>query len=189
MATKYHLRDMDGSGIYPEQFRNPVGQNQVEPSVRCPHCMKVGIFHSFNGISDLSFTNTLKHPNGMPYQKLYLAGLRGCPNSECRGLLFVIIEGGGNLVLSHPAEVLDFDASDLPPRLSLTLEEAISCHSHRAYRAAAMMVRRLLEVLCDDMGASGANLKESWFRKSAQDDRWSFCLTAGTLCPANQETP
>ena len=20
-----------------------------------------------------------------------------------------------------------------------------------------------------------------------QDDKWSFCLTAGTLCPANQE--
>ena len=24
-------------------------------------------------------------------------------------------------------------------------------------------------------------------RKSGQDDRWSFCLTAGTLCPSNQE--
>ena len=28
---------------------------------------------------------------------------------------------------------------------------------------------------------------ESWSRKSAQDDKWSFCLTAGTLCPTNQE--
>ena len=26
-------------------------------------------------------------------------------------------------------------------------------------------------------------------RKSAQDDKWSFCLTAGTLVPANQERP
>src|ERR1700730_3613214 len=25
----------------------------------------------------------------------------------------------------------------------------------------------------------------SWLRKSAQDDKWSFCLRAGTLCPAN----
>jgi hypothetical protein len=24
-------------------------------------------------------------------------------------------------------------------------------------------------------------------RESEQDDKWSFCLTAGTLCPANQE--
>jgi transposase len=34
-----------------------------------------------------------------------------------------------------------------------------------------------------------ARLLESWSRKSAQDDKWSFCLTTGTLCPANQERP
>ena len=34
-----------------------------------------------------------------------------------------------------------------------------------------------------------ANPKQSWSRKSAQDDKWSFCLTVGTLCPANQERP
>jgi hypothetical protein len=28
---------------------------------------------------------------------------------------------------------------------------------------------------------------QRWSRKSGQDDKWSFCLTAGTLCPANQE--
>jgi hypothetical protein len=28
---------------------------------------------------------------------------------------------------------------------------------------------------------------ESRLQKSAQDDKWSFCLTAGTLCPTNQE--
>jgi hypothetical protein len=28
---------------------------------------------------------------------------------------------------------------------------------------------------------------QSRLRKSAQDDKWSFCLIAGTLCPANQE--
>ncbi len=32
-------------------------------------------------------------------------------------------------------------------------------------------------------------LAQSWSRKSEQDDKWSFCLTAGTLCPANQERP
>jgi hypothetical protein len=30
-------------------------------------------------------------------------------------------------------------------------------------------------------------LGESWPRKSGQEDRWSLCLTAGTLCPTNQE--
>jgi NACHT domain len=32
-------------------------------------------------------------------------------------------------------------------------------------------------------------VSQSRLRKSAQDDRWSFCLTAGTLWPANQERP
>jgi len=31
--------------------------------------------------------------------------------------------------------------------------------------------------------------RQSWSRKSEQGDKWSFCLTAGTLCPANQERP
>ena len=31
--------------------------------------------------------------------------------------------------------------------------------------------------------------QESRSRKSAQGDKWSFCLTAGTLWPANQERP
>ena len=32
-------------------------------------------------------------------------------------------------------------------------------------------------------------LDKSRSRKSAQGDKWSFCLTAGTLWPANQERP
>jgi predicted RecB family nuclease len=31
--------------------------------------------------------------------------------------------------------------------------------------------------------------EQSWSRKSEQSDKWSFCLTAGTLCPTNQERP
>jgi hypothetical protein len=30
---------------------------------------------------------------------------------------------------------------------------------------------------------------KKWFRNCAQDDKWNFCLTAGTLVPANQERP
>ena len=38
---------------------------------------------------------------------------------------------------------------------------------------------------------SGTQVPEPqrWPRKSAQDAKWSFCLTAGTLCAANQERP
>jgi hypothetical protein len=32
-----------------------------------------------------------------------------------------------------------------------------------------------------------APLQQSRPQETEQDDKWSFCLTAGTLCPANQE--
>jgi hypothetical protein len=37
------------------------------------------------------------------------------------------------------------------------------------------------------VSAGKKSREKSWFRKSAQGDRWSFCLTAGTLCLTNQE--
>ena len=34
----------------------------------------------------------------------------------------------------------------------------------------------------DGLIANNKGHKESWSRKSAQDDKWNFCLTAATLC-------
>jgi hypothetical protein len=33
------------------------------------------------------------------------------------------------------------------------------------------------------------SLVKKWLRNFAQGDKWNFCLTAGTLVPANQERP
>jgi hypothetical protein len=30
-------------------------------------------------------------------------------------------------------------------------------------------------------------VRQRWFRNFAQGDKWNFCLTTGTLVPANQE--
>jgi hypothetical protein len=39
------------------------------------------------------------------------------------------------------------------------------------------------------LSEEAAARNQSRSRKSAQGDKWSFCLTAGTLWPANQERP
>jgi hypothetical protein len=51
--------------------------------------------------------------------------------------------------------------------------------------AAAMMIT-IVTLL--RMYSPPLDWKQSRLRKSEQEDRWSFCLTAGTLCPTNQET-
>ncbi|WP_280940417.1 MULTISPECIES: DUF4145 domain-containing protein [unclassified Mesorhizobium] len=83
--------------------------------------------------------------------------MRRCPNPACSSLVFVATSN--NEVVSYPPEVIDFDATNLPPDILSTLEESIKCHAAGCYRAAALMVRRTLEELCDDKKAAGKDLK------------------------------
>ena len=57
------------------------------------------------------------------------------------------------------------------------------------YWAAITVSQTLGTALGDWVADSGLGYEESRSRKSAQDDKWSFCLTAGTLCPSYQERP
>ncbi len=41
----------------------------------------------------------------------------------------------------------------------------------------------------DDIEAKRVGRYQRWLHKFGQDDEWNFCLTTGTLVPANQERP
>ncbi|SDX16522.1 protein of unknown function [Tritonibacter mobilis] len=127
--------------------------------MRCPHCRHIG---TFSGVS--SGIRWYKHKKIEDSESEgFVAGIRVCPNGECRGLVFAITTNSWvkpTLVKSFPPEVIDYDNTDIPERLKTTLEEAILCHSVGAYRAAAMMVRRLLEELCEDCDATGKTLHD-----------------------------
>jgi hypothetical protein len=66
----------------------------------------------------------------------------------------------GEVLKSYPPQRLDFDSKAIPPRLVKTFEEALACHSESLYVAAAIMIRRTLEELCEDKAATGAYFKE-----------------------------
>jgi len=123
-------------------------------SIRCPHCLHVGSFSSvINGLSWTKYEANQSKTRG----RVLVATLRTCPNPKCIGLVFVI-SSGPNLVKAMPPELIDFNSDNLPDKLISTLKEAISCHAAGAYRASAMMVRRLLEEICDESGATGKDL-------------------------------
>jgi hypothetical protein len=78
----------------------------------------------------------------------------------CNNLVFFIFRPSPQqLIISYPAERIDFDSTNIPARVLATLEEAITCHASNCFVAAAIMVRKSLEVLCADRGAQGDNLK------------------------------
>ena len=59
-----------------------------------------------------------------------------------------------------PPECIDFNHEHIPLQLLTTLKEAIQCHAAGAFRASAMMVRRLLEEICEKNNAEGKNLHQ-----------------------------
>ena len=132
-------------------------QGNVQPvtvNLRCPFCRHIGAFQGIHGSTDVAWVGAEASTSAQ-----FSSGVRACPNPKCGHLVFVVLRRGGNLITSYPPEIIDFDASNLPPRILETLEEAIKAHGAGCFKASALMVRRVLEELCRDKNATGDNLK------------------------------
>ena len=116
-------------------------------SVRCPSCKQNGTFELVG--QDLG----LRDDSGSVQ-----VGHRICPNRECRAHLFVVLRAN-TLTISYP-ERIDFDSKNVPGSIIESLEEAITCHANQCFTAAAIMVRKTLDLLCSALNATGGNLKE-----------------------------
>src|SRR3989442_493459 len=127
------------------KVQNPATGGGHRHSVRCPHCGHVGTFSAINNVSDL-------HVQG------YWLTQRECPNPQCRGHLFIVTNDAQEILKTYPALRIDFDPANIPDRIVKSLREALTCHAEGCNIAAAIMIRRCLEELCDERGAQGNNL-------------------------------
>ena len=131
------------------------GEAPANVTLNCPHCRHVGTFQIPHG-----WEYKVEHQVGTTVlAQMVNASVRFCPNTKCRAPVFVI-SSGTKVLHSLPRERIDFDADGLPEVIATSLEEAISCHAAACYRASALMVRRTIEEVCKDKGATGKNLKE-----------------------------
>ncbi len=138
---------------------NVISANAANPAIvnlRCPHCNHQGAFHGFGNANDISWSKRASS-NGAPVH--FQAGLRKCPNPSCSGLVHVVTSDG-RVIESYPPEVIDFDSTNLPANILSSLEEAVKANAAGCHRASALMVRRVLEELCDDKKATGGDLKQ-----------------------------
>jgi hypothetical protein len=129
--------------------------NSMPISMRCPHCRNMGSFGSVTGHVQYSKTIAADRPT----VQLCIATVRVCPNESCRGLVLTVT-GGRDLLQAIPPQSIEFSPEGLPQECADTLAEAAACHAAGAYRASAMMVRRLLEEVCALNNARGANLHQ-----------------------------
>ncbi len=85
-------------------------------------------------------------------------GLRRCPHPKCRAMVYVVMEDAA-IKATYPPRRIDFDSAGIPEKVVGALAEAITCHANECYTAAAMMVRKSLELLCEAQDVKGDNLK------------------------------
>lgn len=125
----------------------------VNIATRCPHCGHHGVFLSVAG-NDISTYRNVRNQVIVDY---YL-GIRRCPNDRCRGHLFFISDSAGVIEMTSPSETIPFDKENIPQKVLNAFEEAIRCHSNSCFIASAIMIRKTLEEICINRGASGRDL-------------------------------
>src|SRR6266511_2952519 len=135
------------------RMNNP-GNGGIGTSInrRCPACRQRGNFEAFPQSPDVMQDQS---KDGV------VAGQRRCPNTDYHALVFFVFDREAKaLLVSYPAERIDFDASNIPAKIVAALEEAITCHANGCFFAGAVMVRKTLEELCYERKIQGKNLHE-----------------------------
>lgn len=130
-------------------------------ALHCPDCTRYGTFEPVK--SEFGGDDVLKDfwvgiPGESQVQASNLKFVqRRCPHKLCRAHIFAILKDS-ELIASFPPERITFDTENIPQGVTQKLEEAITCYANRCYVASAIMVRRTLEEICADRGATGDNL-------------------------------
>lgn len=126
---------------------------------RCPGCAIVVV--GVPAIHDIPDWRPASPPVNVPGDGL---GWRSCPKQTCRTIVAVqytyLTEDSGTVVTTWPTALVPLAAGSLPPQITECMLEATKCHSIGCNRAASAMLRRTLEVVCEEQEATGKTLKE-----------------------------
>ena len=137
--------------IFKEKGRTNINSGETPVKVRCPACRQ-------RGTLDAASQHDVRLQTEAGY---FAAGQRICPDPACRAhLFFVFDQQNGRVLVTYPAETIDFDSTNLPSNILKAFEEAVKCHANQCCIASAIMVRKTLEELCKERGATGEDLKK-----------------------------
>ena len=92
------------------------------------------------------------------YTRSFVFGVKVCPNPRCK-LMVYVIRGDGEIVDALPATGNGGMGGEIPEEVVSCLAEAITCQANGSHRAAGLMVRRALEVLCEVEGVEDSSLR------------------------------
>lgn len=137
----------------------------IEPgnpvAITCPTCNHAGTFEPLTERVKLYYPAWVHNDTGEFYEEDINGSLClwCCPNRNCQEVIFGITDHTfTNVVITFPPMRIGFDRENIPQRVLEVFEEAVTCHANGCYKAAAMLLRKTIEELCEDRGAKGDNL-------------------------------
>ncbi len=137
-------------------FGNTPATRPITVKGYCPDCGDSVTFDSLRSV-DLTITT---HEKGIPQtgSGTCHAGLRSCPGADCHFLVFYIYDPSSGETKFFPPVKISFDKKNLPKKVLQAFEEAIDCFANECFMSTGMMIRKTLEEVCADRGATGDNL-------------------------------
>lgn len=67
-------------------------------------------------------------------------------------------KSGNKVLASVPPRRIRFETNDIPQRVLEAFEETVTCYANSCYVAAAMLLRKCVEELCEERGGKGVKL-------------------------------
>ena len=134
---------------FPQPIQEGTQHTGKSPKVswRCPVCLQFSTLDRMPGVDDA-------------VQGQLRVGIRRCSNPVCLEAIFVeLVDHGVNVHACYPSQVITFDSTNLPEGVVKSLKEALTCHAHQCFVAAAIMIRKTLEELCTHQNVTQGNLK------------------------------
>lgn len=136
------------------QLNESIPNNTPVVHTLCPGCNAQSNFIPVLGIDDL-----IVRRSGSDNQ---LYGMRMCPNASCKTLIWFhrpTFSNNDDLFVYPPAGAI-LTVAFVPPAIADDAKEALLCFQVHAWKATAIMCRRVIEGTCEEKGATGSNLKE-----------------------------
>lgn len=119
------------------------GEHGAPLSSICPFC---GAFGNFR------VHTTFYHSTNAPAFSLQI-----CPKPDCSGLI-VVLQRNSSILKTYPGIGRPINVERVPDDIRDAFLEAEGCFANGHFVAAAIMLRKTVELICENMGATGKNL-------------------------------
>lgn len=129
-----------------QKFENHAQGSQGQFNEICPFCASRSTFHSIGQ----------DHQFGQNDERTGI-GFRYCANEKCKAVLTVIFKKG-KVMRTYPGLSMGINVANVPASVADAFKEAEACMANNCFVAAAIMIRKTLEELCNERGAMGKNL-------------------------------